>query len=284
LQLGARGPTIGWEADAPTAHFAAANLSRRGLSDSSVVNDFAGEAAVASADAWHIDPDRRAQGKRVVQIEDYEPGLDTLLRLLHTNPNGGIKLAPAAQLDPSEWPPCEREWLGSRGECRQQVLWFGSLVHQPGQHTATEIRADLGRNSFSGMPDRPFAYAERAEAYLYEPAASVLAAQLAGAMAEKLRLQSITPGGGYLTAQEQFDHPLLDMFRVRDVLAFDARKLKAYCREQKIGRLEVKKRGVDIDPSRVQRELVADGDESAVLFVTKVAGSVRAIVAERVHP
>lgn len=281
LQLATRGPTVGYEADAATAYIAAANLSGRGLAGSTVRNEFAGIAAVEQVAAWHIDPDRRATGTRVVEIDDYEPGPDVLHALLRANPNGAVKLAPAALLGPADWPPCEREWLGSRGECRQQVLWFGNLVQRMGKHTATEVKADFSCHSFSGSPEMPFQYAERVEDFLYEPSATMLAARLAGALAAEQELQSITPGGGYLTSSRFISHGLLDAFRVRDVLIFDQRKLRAYCRERTIGRLDVKKRGVDIDPARVRREIIAAGDDSAVIFVTKIAGNVRAIVAER---
>ncbi|HMC10779.1 MAG TPA: hypothetical protein VKH44_05795, partial [Pirellulaceae bacterium] len=49
-----------------------------------------------------------------------------------------------------------------------------------------------------------------------------------------------------------------------------------------LGRLEIKKRGVDFDPERLRKEIAGDGDNEATMIVTPVAGQVRAIVSQRV--
>jgi hypothetical protein len=58
--------------------------------------------------------------------------------------------------------------------------------------------------------------------------------------------------------------------------------LKTWLRARGIGRLEVKKRGVDLDPARLQRELQVPGDEQAALLVCRVRGKLTAILARRV--
>jgi hypothetical protein len=281
LALAARGPVIGYEADAVTAHLANCNLQARGFDQSATRQQLANVNDVIDAAAWHIDPDRRATGQRVIQLADYEPGPDFLRSMLAANPQGAIKVAPAAEFNPLDWPTSEREWLGSRGECRQQVLWFGKLAKHPGMHTATDIGTPAQLHSFTGMPNQPFEHAASIGAYLYEPVATILAAKLAAAFAAELQLSAVTPGGGYLTADQLREHSLLTPFRVRDILPFDLRKLRAYCRERQLGQLEVKKRGVDIEPSRVRHEIIAKGQETAVIIIAPVEGSVKAIVAER---
>ena len=45
----------------------------------------------------HIDPDRRpGSGGKVIRIEDYLPGLETLLELIPQFQGGAIKLSPAS--------------------------------------------------------------------------------------------------------------------------------------------------------------------------------------------
>lgn len=279
LAVARRGSVVAWDADPITAHFAACNLRLAEQAD--VIAQRADAAAVQNAAAWHIDPDRRAGGERTIELSDYEPGPEFLQELLRANPQGSMKIAPAAQVDASDWPACEREWLGSRGECRQQVLWFGDLARESGQHVATVVSPHQA-TSFVGSADVPLNPASEILGYIYEPDATVLAAHLAGAMAAEQQLSAITAGGGYLTADQSVSHPLLAAFRVRDVLSYDLRKLKTYCREHHLGQLEIKKRGVELQPHFVRRQILGIGDQAAVIFITPFSGHVKAIVAERI--
>ena len=60
------------------------------------------------------------------------------------------------------------------------------------------------------------------------------------------------------------------------------RQLKAYCREHALGRLEVKKRGVQIDPEQLRQAVLSDGDREAALIVAPIASQTRVIVTRRV--
>lgn len=281
LALASRGSLTAWDADPLVAHFAACNLRSSRKESREVKCALANQTAVQSAAAWHIDPDRRADGERTIRLADYEPGPVLLRELLQTNPNGAIKIAPAAELHAPDWPPCEREWLGSRGECRQQVLWFGELARQAGEHAATVVNQQGESCSFRGSAGVSLNLAEAVLSYVYEPDATILAAGLAGAFAEQHQLSAITAGGGYLTSDHEVVHPLVTRFRVRDVLPFDIKKLKAYCREHQLGQLEIKKRGVELQPHHLRRQIMSSGSEAAVILIAPVGEAVKAIIAER---
>ncbi|WP_425614056.1 hypothetical protein NA78x_003909 [Anatilimnocola sp. NA78] len=282
LALAGLGVAHGYDSDAVSALFAARNLEVLGRETSRALATKAAADSVQEATAWHIDPDRRPTGERTIELADYEPGPEFLKQLLEANVNGGVKIAPGADVHEREWTECEREWLGSRGECRQQVLWFGKLSMNAGQHVATVVDAAGKATSFAGDESTPITPADNIAAYVYEPDATVLAAHLAGAFAEQHELTGITSGGGYLTGDKEMFTPLLATFRVRDVLPFDVKKLKAYCRERDLGQLEIKKRNVELEPFRLRREIMAKGDEAAVIFITPFAGGVKAIVADRI--
>jgi len=79
------------------------------------------------------------------------------------------------------------------------------------------------------------------------------------------------------------DEPACDAFEILDVLPLDRKQLRAWCRERHIGRLEVKKRGVEIDPERLLKAMIGDGDGEATLVVSRVLGAVQAIVARRIN-
>ncbi|MCU1523577.1 MAG: SAM-dependent methyltransferase, partial [Microbacteriaceae bacterium] len=59
------------------------------------------------------------------------------------------------------------------------------------------------------------------------------------------------------------------------------RSLKKELAARGIGSLEIKKRGVDVDPAPLRKKLAHKGKRSATLFVTRVAGKHLALLAER---
>jgi hypothetical protein len=222
--------------------------------------------------AWHLDPDRRPQGRRTTAVEWSSPGTETIERLLSQSPHAAIKLAPAAEVPPGWTDRCELEWISRDRECRQLVAWHGDLASKPGQHTATALSAD-GRSStsFSGEPNCEMSFADL-DQYLFEPDSAVLAASLSGALAQDHGLSAVSAGIAYLTC-----------FAVEEVLPLDLRKVGEALRERQIGRLEIKKRGVEHDPQLVRKQLRLQGDNEATLVLTKLHGKHAAILAHRIE-
>jgi hypothetical protein len=237
---------------------------------------------LSGAAAWHIDPDRRPAGRKTSQVAAGQPSQDELDRLLAENPQAAIKLSPAAEAPPEWRPRAELEWIGCGRECRQQVAWFGALATTPGQRRATLLggQGEVLR-SLVGEPERAAAVAARIGRYVYEPDAAVLAAGLAGALAAEHGLQRLTAQVAYYTSDALVADPALAAFELLDELPCDRRRLRALCRERGVGRLEVKKRGVDLDPARLQAELSGPGDLAAVLLVYRRGNGAHAILARR---
>ena len=237
--------------------------------------------SVGNLAAWHIDPDRRAQGRRTTRVELFEPPLESIESLLAANPNAAIKLAPAAEA-PAAWAgSAELEWLGSRGECRQQMTWFGSLARHPSRRSATIVDGAGGPRTITGSGDEPIPVSKSLGHFIYEPHSAILAAELTGAVCLEHSLQAVTTGIAYLTSDALVSDSALAAFKVLEFLPLDQKQLKAWCREHRIGRLEVKKRGVDVDPEKLRKAIIANGDHAATLIVTPLQGKVRVIVAER---
>ncbi len=234
------------------------------------------------ASIWHCDPDRRIDGRRTMHVELFEPPLEALDCMLASNPNAAIKLAPATELPLAWFEAAEREWLGSRGECRQQVAWFGSLARHPGRNVATIVAGDGSSRTIVGLLSEEPPLATSLGRYLYEPHAAVSAAHVTAALCREHDLAAVSEGIGYLTGDNRLADPALAAFEVREVLPFDRKQLRAWCREHSVGRLEIKKRGVAIDPQRVRAEIIGPGDNEATLLLTPLGGHVRAIVARRV--
>lgn len=70
--------------------------------------------------------------------------------------------------------------------------------------------------------------------------------------------------------------------RFQEVIPLDLRQLRTALAARRIGRLEIKKRGVDCDPEKLRAQLRPAGDASATLIVTRIGSKPVAILAGRV--
>jgi hypothetical protein len=282
LAMAGQGTCVGVDLDAGLVHLAQRNCEVTGRGGGRAVVAEAATFPVQEYPAWHIDPDRRPSGKRTTQVEHYAPPLEVIEALLGKNPQAAIKLAPAADVPPNWEQSAEREWLESRGECRQQVAWFGSLARQPGEKAATIVDAPGGPRTVPGRGEGSIPIAEKIGRYVYEPAAAVLAAKLTHVLSGEHHLKAVSRQAMYMTGDAMIQDAALAGFEVLEVLPHDERQLKAWLRQRGIGRLEVKKRGCDVDPEKLRKRLGGQGDDSATLLICPVGGKVQAIVARRV--
>jgi len=287
LALGSRGPTVGVDRDPVKTLLAEANcraLQPAAGSPAEIKLLIADASAVPISDfaAWHVDPDRRAAGRRTTRVEAQDPGPELIDRLLAEVPHAAIKLAPACDV-PDHWSEgAEREWISYGGECRQLVAWFGELARRPGRRAATVIGVAPASNRtveerLDALPPEITSVGR----YLFEPDAAVLVAGLIPTLCVELGLTAIAPEIAYLTGDHPISDAIIQSFAVTDVLPFDLKRVKALLRERGIGRLEVKKRGVPHDPEQLRRQLRVPGDKKGTLLLTRVRGAVTAIVASR---
>jgi hypothetical protein len=66
-------------------------------------------------------------------------------------------------------------------------------------------------------------------------------------------------------------------------LPLDEKAISRYLSERSIGSLEIKKRGVDIDPQLMRKRLKLKGSGAATLIATKVGGARKALVCEPIR-
>jgi hypothetical protein len=287
------GPTTGFDRDPVLAILAEANgrVAREesptrdeSFSPPRVSVCEASEVDVAACAAWHIDPDRRPAGRRTTRVELHDPGPDTIERLLKGNSHAAIKLAPAARLPDAWHERCELEWISQARECRQLVAWFGSLAHDMGRRRATILSGQrTGARSIVGAAHDEAPPIGEVDRYLFEPDSAVLAAGLTTALAREHGLSAIAPRMAYLTGPRPICDRALSSFEVVEVLPFRLRALAALLRGLDVGPLEIKKRGVDVDPERLRASLKLRGSSPATLLLTTINRRVTAIVARRVE-
>jgi hypothetical protein len=291
IALAERGPVAAVDRDEATVLLASANLRiLDGAESVRRTNEFRAEDvaqfAVAPYAAWHLDPDRRASGRRTTQLASYAPGLETIERLLTERQEGAIKLAPATEVPESWQQQAELEWIGRDRQCRQQVAWFGELAQTPGLRRSTVLRTCADDSAivttFAGAPGIRPSVAEQVGRFVFEPDAAVLAAGLDGALAEHCGLAALHCDVPYFTADAPLDNPILQCFEVTDVLPFDRKRIRTLFHERGVGRLEIKTRGIEERPERIRRDLRLRGDGSAVLLLARLGQRVTAIVAQRV--
>jgi len=281
--LARRGPARGVDRDPLLAHLARENSVVLATNAATVCADAITTAVRGDPEApWHIDPDRRAAGRRTTRIESFEPAADKIEQVLACRPHGAFKLAPATQ-PPARWRHnAELEWIGHRRACQQQVVWFGDLAQQPGAVTATVlggIAADPSNDAsrapgegfaqLSGQPGEHPPVDNHLRAFLMEPHAAVLAADLMGELARQHGLAAISPGAAWLTGDEPVASPLVSTYEIMDCLPPDRKKLRKCLRQRGIEHLTVKTRGVSHRPRHVLRELGVKEAPEPVLILTR---------------
>jgi len=287
LGLAGRGAAVGIDRDKVATLLAEANLAvsagdGRTPRNGSVRLQDASEATVAEFAAWHIDPDRRPEGRRTTRVVMHEPGPAVIERLLAQRARAAIKLAPAAEL-PDGWSQqAELEWISRKHQCRQLVAWFGDLAASPGERRATLLDA-VGhcQRAVTGQPDMPIPVADRVGRFVHEPDAAVLAAGLCGALATEHSLAAVAPDVAYLTGDKPLADPALASFEVLDILPLRIKPLASWLSQRGIGHVEVKKRGVQIEPQEVARQLQGPGDGRATLLIARIGGKQTVMVGRR---
>ncbi len=282
LALAAVATTTGFDRDPVSGLFAEANARALGHQGVSVREAGVTSIDLAECDAWHIDPDRRPQGRRTTRVELHEPSAEALTQMLAKNPQAAIKLAPAATWHEGWSEQAEWEWISRGRQCRQLVAWFGSLAQQPGWYRATTLGTAPGEvSTFAGHPGEDVPPAAAIDRYVFEPDAAILAAKLSASFAASLKLQAVGAGIAYWTGPSPIEHPLLACFEVVEVLPFDLKKLKSLIRDRDVGPLEIKVRGADQDPAELRKQLAPRGTTPYTLLLARSEKRVVAILAKR---
>jgi hypothetical protein len=265
------------ERDELTAAVAAFNLAP--FPSARVELGDAEDADLAGVGAVWLDPARRDGATRLADPGDWSPSLDWAFELARQLPTG-IKLGPGIDRDliPET---SEAQWVSVDREVVELVLWSGSLA-RPGIRRAAVVLGAAGISELSAPADSPDVETGDLAEYLIEPDGAVIRARLIGDLARSLGGRMLDPTIAWITAEELPATPFGQTFRVLERLPLDVKTLRRELAARGIGTLEIKKRGVDIDPAEFRKKLSLSGDASATLVLTRIAGSRTAILVERV--
>ena len=275
-----------FEIDEVTAAVATYNLSP-------FENAFVEQADVTTLDltkfgGLFFDPARRELGgpareraSRKFDPAAFSPTYDFVIEAAAKKPTG-VKFGPG---HPHEGIPDEAEaqWVSVDGDLVELSLWFGEVARPNIKRAALLIAKDGKHEITSHSTARKDAPIGELGSYLYEPDNSIVRSHLIGELADQIDARLFAPEIAYLTNDLQIESPWLKGYRVLDNLVFDRKKLKAYLRERNIGTLEIKKRGSDIVPEELRKELSPKGEGAATLIVTRVGDAHRVLVAEAIR-
>jgi hypothetical protein len=265
------------ERDELTAAVAAFNLAP--FPSARVELGNAEDADLAGVGGVWIDPARRDGATRLADPGDWSPSLAWAFDLAARLP-AGIKLGPGIDRDliPDT---CEAQWVSVDREVVELVLWSGPLA-RPGIRRSALVIGSHGIADLAAAADAPDAATGELDSYLFEPDGAVIRARLIGDLARRLNGRMLDPTIAWITAPEPVTTPFAQAFRVLARFPLDVKTLKRELAARDIGTLEIKKRGVDVDPAKFRTKLALAGEERATLVLTRIAGSRAAILVERV--
>ena len=283
----------GVDRDPVTAAVAAANLAADLAAANLNAADLAAAAAGAAGtpvtvadattldrsayDAVFLDPARRTARGRTFDVDAYSPPWSFVEEVLAGPVPAVVKVAPGI---PHDRIPAgvEAEWVSVDGEVKEAALWSADLASVA--RRATVIRAaTVGEITDRDDPGPDVVGTGAVGGWLVEPDGAVVRAGLVTAVAALVGGHLLDEHIAYVTTDV---HPHAEVeararrlgraYAVLEELPYQEKRLKAALRERGIGRLTIKKRGVQIVPEQLRRRLALRGDAEATLVLTRVAG------------
>lgn len=238
--------------------------------------------AVQRAEAEHLDlagfgvvfadPARRSSTGRIFDVDGWSPPWPFVEHLLRRT--SCVKVAPGI---PHRLVPVgvEAEFVSDDGDVKEAALWSPALATV--RRRATVIRA-TGLATLTDEDDPETAGVRPVGRYLYEPDGAVIRAGLVTAVAHGVGGGLVDEHIAYVTGEQAFTTPFASSYEVLEELPYKEKVLRAALRARGVGRLTIKKRGVDVVPEQLRKRLDLTGDEEATLVMTRVAGKGTALL------
>lgn len=262
----------GIDLDPVRVAMARANLDALGLPGAVQAGD-ATTVDPSGFDAAFADPARRGGRGRVFDVDGWTPPWPWVLDLLQRR--AVVKVAPGIGHDLVP-PGAEAEWVSDGGEVKEAVIW------SPGLSTTDRRATVIGERGLATLTDEddPGAGVREVGAYLYEPDGAVVRAGLVTAVAAGVDGGLVDEHIAYVTSDASFRTPFARGYRVLEQLPYREKPLRAALHQRGIGRLTIKKRGVQVVPEELRKRLALRGDNEATLVMTRVAGQGTALLVE----
>lgn len=233
-----------------------------------------GPAGLCRADALHpvtrdavlvVDPARRAEGRRRLRIDDYQPGLPALLEA-YRGRDFAVKCAPGIDFDEVRRLGFngEIEVTSYRGSVREACLWSAGLARSGVTRRASVL--DRGEQVTDADPDdcgvRPVGR------WIVDPDGAVVRAGLVRHYGARHGLWQLDPDIAYLSGDRL---PAgVRGFEVIDEFVFDERRLRQALGALDCGSLEVLVRGVRVDPDALRKRMRLRGSRALSVVIARI--------------
>jgi hypothetical protein len=173
----------------------------------------------------------------------------------------------------------EAEWVSSRGDTVEVGLWSAAA-------------GGSGRRAAMVLPgsrllvpeEQPQLETAEPRRYVYEPDGAVIRAGGVTTVGELVHGALLDPRIAYLTSDTLVHKPFATAFEVVEVLPYQEKAMRRWLRDHQIGSVEIKKRGIDVDPAQLRRRLGLAGPQQCTLLLTRTPRGALAIVAQRLSP
>jgi hypothetical protein len=243
---------------------AQANLDALGLPGAVMVAD-ATTVDTSPFDVAFADPARRTARGRTFDVDDWTPPWPFVEGLLTRD--ACVKVAPGI---PHDLVPggVEAEWVSDHGEVKEAALWSGRLATTARRAT---VIGDGGLATITDEDD-PGAPVRTVGDFLYEPDGAVIRAGLVTAVAAGVEGGLVDEHIAYVTSDRSFRTPFARSYRILEELPYREKALRAALRERGIGRLTIKKRGVDVVPDQLRKRLDLHGEQDGTIVLTRAEG------------
>lgn len=271
------------DADPYTAAVAEANAAALGLThlvrvdcrDATTVD-------LSGVDAVFCDPARRDNrtGRRVFDPLAYSPPWDFVADLPARVPRTVLKLAPG--IDHALVPAgAEAEWVSVAGDVVEAAFWCGPLAQVPRRATLLPGGAELAGCELTGDGQARAPVGEVRQ-FLFDPDGAVVRAHLVAEFASSVDGVLADKSIAYVYTSQSVPTPYARCFKVRDVIPFSVKRLRAALRQCRVGRVDIHKRGSAVDVEALRRDLRLSGDTAATVMLTRVAGAPTALLCDPV--
>ncbi len=279
------------EMDELTAACATVNLMP--FPQATVVCAQAEEVDLAGVGGIWLDPARRTTSTsgttRLFDPEAFSPPLSFVEKLADSGKAVGVKMGPGIPHDAVP-ATAEAQWVSVNGDVVEAGLYFNALA-RPGVRRAALVIGPHGTSELtSGAGYDPAAQDVETgpvSGYLYEPDGAVIRAGLVAELARAIGAHLLDPHIAYLCADEPVETPFARAYKVLEVKPFNVKALKSWVKANRIGVLDIKKRGVSTTPEELRRQLLTGsgkGPNKATLVLTRIGEERVAVVVEPFGP
>jgi len=225
---------------------------------------------VKSGDFFCIDPARR---------ENLNPSFESVLELSKKFRGGMVKLPPAY---PEDELPKETDilYLGDTKDCRECLMLTGvfgkGIIRAVAICEGETFEWQCEKNELQNINSD----IRKLGNFILEPVPVLVRSHLFLSEAKKCGFWQIDSTLAYLSCEElPHKHKGFAAYKVIDQSSLSTNNVKSMLRKHGIGKITLKKRGVEVVPEAEIHRLSPKGEKEGILFYTRILGEKRAILA-----